>query len=179
MNRQVVPLLLLSSFITPTTLYSDGSAQPSVGSSTRNNTSELLSNQLNNMLSKVLKDVNLGVNYQPADATNKEEVDIAVSTQLFNNKVTIDGNVGTNNNSTNQNANSIVGDVNIDYKLTPDGKARVKAFNKTNTNTQTTSNGTYTQGIGIMYREEFDTFGELYKRIFKRKKKKADEKPPP
>lgn len=86
---------------------------------------------------------------------------MALSTQLFNDKLSIEGNIGNNTNT--QNPNNIVGDVNIDYKITEDGKVRVKAFNKANDNNQTNINGTYTQGVGIFYREEFNTIGELYK----------------
>ena len=84
-----------------------------------------------------------------------------MSTQLFDDKLTVEGNIGNTSNS--QNANNVVGDVNVDYKLTEDGKVRVKAFNKANDNSQTTINGAYTQGVGIFYREEFNTIGELYK----------------
>ena len=52
--------------------------------------------------------------------------------------------------------------MNVDYKLTEDGKVRVKAFNKANDNSQTTINGAYTQGVGIFYREEFNTIGQLF-----------------
>lgn len=170
LNRQVIPLLILNSFIRPTTLSNDGAAQPTLGTSTASNTSELISNQLNNMLSQLTNDFNVGVNYQPGDELTKDELDIAVSTQLFNDKLTIDGNLGTNNNSIEQDANTLVGDVNIDYKITKDGKARIKAFNKSNNNTLLTNGGTYTQGLGLLYREEFDTIGELLTRWFKRNK---------
>ena len=39
----------------------------------------------------------------------------------------------------------------------------MKAFNKTNDNTQAINNSPYTQGVGVFYREEFNTIGELYK----------------
>jgi hypothetical protein len=121
----------------------------------------MLSNQLSNMLSKISNDFDVGVNYRPGDAITKDELEVALSTQLFNDKLSVEGNIGNNANS--QNANSLVGDVNIDYKLTEDGKVRLKAFNKSNDNSQTAINGAYTQGVGIFYREEFNTIGELYK----------------
>ena len=181
-NRQVVPLLLGGFFVAPSQL-SSASASPSIAGGTASNAVEILSNQFNNMLANVSKDfVNVGVNYRAANTVSKEQLDLAISTQLFDNKLTIDGNLGTNSNNNNNNtttqnnSNNIVGDVNIDYKLTDDGKARVKAFNKTNNNVQLNSNGTYTQGVGVFYREEFDTLAELYRRyrkLFKRKKEKA------
>ena len=87
-------------------------------------------------------------------------------------------------NNNNQNTNNIVGDVNVEYKLTDDGKVRVKAFNKANDNNSTIiTSGPYTQGVGIFYREEFDTIGELYRRYLdavsnrRNKEKKKEEIP--
>jgi hypothetical protein len=176
-NRQVVPLLLGSFFISPTQL-NNASTSPTIAGGAASSAVEMLSNQLNNMLGNVSKEyVNVGVNYRAGNAVSKEQLDLAISTQLFDNKLSIDGNLGTNsNNTTTSNGNSsnnIVGDVNIDYKLTSDGKARVKAFNKTNNNVQLNSNGLYTQGVGVFYREEFDSIAELrrrYRKFVKRKK---------
>ena len=174
-------LLILNSFVTPYQLTNAG-AGPNATDAAANNTTELLSNQLSNMLSKISKDVDVGVKYRPGDAISSQELELALSTQLFNDKLTIDSNVGKNSNpTTNNNANNIVGDVNVEYKLTDDGKVRIKAYGKSNDNTTTYSSGPYTQGIGIFYREEFDTSSELFKRFLnfisgkKRKAKKNKE----
>jgi hypothetical protein len=173
-NRQVFSLLILNSFVTPYQLTNSG-AGPTVGSAVGANTSELLSNQLSNMLSKISNDFDVGVNYRPGDAISKDELEVALSTQLFDDRLVIDGNVSNNTNT--QNPNNIVGDVNAEYKLTDAGKIRIKAFNKANDNTNRIySSGNYTQGVGIFYREEFDTIGELYRRYLERIK--PAKKPP-
>ena len=64
-----------------------------------------------------------------------------------------------------------MGDVSIDYKITDDGKLRVKAFNKANDNNQLYTYGGYTQGVGVFYREEFDTIGQLFRRYLNAIKK--------
>ncbi|HEX8515840.1 MAG TPA: translocation/assembly module TamB domain-containing protein [Bacteroidia bacterium] len=175
MNRQVFSLLILNSFVTPPQLTGGGSG-PDVASAGFSNTSELLSNQLSNMLSKISNDFDIGVNYRPGDEISKEELGLALSTQLFDDRLTIDGNIGTNSN--NQNTNNIVGDVNVDYKITDNGKLRIKAFNKSNDNNLIYTSGPYTQGVGVLYREEFDTIGQLYKRYLgtlrERKKNKQN-----
>ncbi len=158
-NRQVFSLLILNSFVTPYQLSNTGGG-PNVANGVGSNTSEMLSNQLSNMLSKISNDFDIGVNYRPGDAITKDELEVALSTQLFNDKLTVEGNIGNNTNS--QSTNNLVGDVNVDYKLTEDGKVRVKAFNKVNDNSQSTTAGPYTQGVGIFYREEFNTIGQLY-----------------
>lgn len=177
MNRQVFSLLILNSFVTPPQLTGSG---PGVGTAATSNTSELLSNQLSNMLSKISNDFDIGVNYRPGDEISKEELGLALSTQLLDDRLTIDGNLGVNNNS--QTTNNIVGDVNVDYKITDNGKLRVRGFNKANDNNQIYTSGPYTQGVGVFYREEFDTIGELYSRYLdnlreRRERKRSKDQP--
>jgi hypothetical protein len=179
MNRQVFSLLILNSFVPPYQL--EGGANNNALNVVNSNSTEMLSNQLSNMLSKLSKDVDVGVKYRPGDEISKKELELVLSTQLFNDKLSVDGNVGNNTNTQSTNTNNIVGEVNIEYKITDDGKVKVKTFNRANdNNTQTISTGPYTQGVGVFYREEFDTIGELLKRymqIFHRRKKEEEEIP--
>lgn len=178
MNRQVFSLLILNSFVTPYQLANNESGAPNALGAVGSNSTEMLSNQLSNMLSKLSKDVDLGVNYRPGNDISKKELELVLSTQLFNDKLTVDGNVGSKANSQNSNTNNIVGEVNIEYKLTDDGKVKIKTFNRANDNNQVNlSPGPYTQGVGVFYREEFDSFAELFKRylnIFKHAKKEQN-----
>lgn len=65
----------------------------------------------------------------------------------------------------------------VEYKLSESGKYRVKGFNRSNDNTEAaTSGGAYTQGVGIFYREEYETLNELYKRYIAKFKKKEKAK---
>lgn len=175
MNRQVFSLLILNSFVRPYQLANNGAGNNALNAVGSNST-EMLSNQLSNMLSKLSKDVDVGVNYRPGDEISKKELELVLSTQLFNDKLSVDGNVGNNSNS--QSTNNIVGDVNIEYKLTDDGKVKIKTFNRANDNNQANlSTGAYTQGIGVFYREEFDTIDDLvarYVNIFHRRKKEEE-----
>ncbi|MCW3083014.1 MAG: hypothetical protein JWP12_380 [Bacteroidetes bacterium] len=194
MNRQVFSLLMLNSFVTPPQLLSAGTVTgnpgTAAGTALNANSAELLSNQLSNMLSKISKDFDIGVTYRPGEyqggsEISSKELEVALSKQLFDDRLSIDGNVGVNSNSTSQNTNNIVGDVNVDYKITDDGKLRIKAFNKSNDNNRIYSSGPYTQGVGVFYREEFDTIGELYARYLgnlrdrKARKKQVDDNAEP
>jgi hypothetical protein len=176
LNRQVFSLLLLRTFVTPLSLSNPSGVN--AGEAAGNNASELLSNQLNSWLSHFTKTFNLGVNYRPGGAQSNEELDVAVSTQLFNDRLTVDGNVGVNNN-TQTKTSTLIGDINVNYKLTNDGKVQLKAFNRSNDNFQiATLGGQFTQGAGVFYREEFNSLNDLYKRYLhylSRKKKKAAE----
>ena len=168
LNRQVFSLLLLKSFVTPLQ-YSQGGGI-SAGSAIAANGTEMLSNRLSGWLNNLTKDVDIGVNYRPGSETSSDELDIALSKQLLNNRLTVDGNLGYNSNSqTSTNSTGLIGDVNIEYKLTEDGRYRVKGFNRSNDNTQiTTSGGPFTQGVGAFYREVFESFDDLFKRYLKK-----------
>ena len=175
LNRQVFSLLLLNSFVTPLA-YSQGGGV-TAGGAIASNGSEMLSNRLSGWLNGLTKQIDIGVNYRPGGALSSDELNVALSKQLLNNRLLVDGNFGVNNNK-NSNSSGLIGDVNAEYKITDDGRYRIKGFNRSNDNTQiTTSGGPFTQGVGIFYREEFETWGDLYKRYIKKvksaKKKKT------
>jgi len=184
--KQFISLLVLNNF------YSSQQGISSQGGITGTNTittagitgSELLSNQLSHWLSQISKDFNIGLNYRPGDDITTDELEVALSTQIFNDRLSISGNVDVGGNQINQStsANNIVGDFELNYKITE--KLHVKGFNRANDNLlfQTSP---YTQGVGVFYRESFNSLGELMERykkglrnFFSKKKNKTTEEDP-
>ncbi len=177
LNRQVFSFLLFRSFVPPL-IYNSSGGGVTAGNAAASTGSELLSNRLNNMLGSMMgnldRDLQVGVNYRPGSQTNSDEVLLNVSRNFFDDKLSVDGNFGVGNN--NAGSRNYIGDVNIEYKLSNDGRYRLKGFNRTNDNTQLiTTGGLYTQGVGFFFREEFNSFEELYRRYLK--KIKGDKKP--
>jgi hypothetical protein len=171
MNQQMISLLVLGSFS-----FSNAS---SISWNTSYYT--ILSNQLSGMLSKISKDFDIGVNYKPGDAITKQEFDVALSTQLFDDRLMINGNFGMTYDKQNKSANNLVGDVDIRYKLTKDGRWLLKAYNHSNDNSWYNYNNydkvsPYTQGVGIVYRKEFTNLSDLFRRSGKKSKKKTNTK---
>lgn len=166
MTQQIISLLVLGSF------SHTGGSNASLGSSYFN----VISNQLSNWLSQISKDFDIGLTYKPGDELSNDELEVALSTQLFNDRVTIEGNFGVvNNRNTTQNASNIVGDVDISVKITRDGRLSAKAFNHSNINSSYYNYtfddlSPYTQGIGLQYRQNFDRFKEIFERKNKKKK---------
>jgi len=159
-KKQLLSLLVLNKFYTPEYLRSSAEYTNSSGSNAVGVTSsELLSNQLSNWLSMISNDFDIGINYRPGDDISTDELEVALSTQIFNNKVTINGNVATGKYESQ--ANNIVGDADINIKLDKKGKLQLKAFTRANEYLlyQNTKN---TQGLGIFYKEDFDTVKELF-----------------
>ncbi len=160
LNKQFLSLLVLNSFMREQTgtegSFTDNASTSGLGSVT---TSELLSNQLSHWLSQISDEWDIGVNYRPGDEISKDQVEVALSTQVLDDRVTINGNVGYGGQTVEQ-ASNIVGDFNVDVKLNKSGKLRLKAFNESN-DKLLYEDAPYTQGVGIFYREEFNSFSEL------------------
>lgn len=168
LNRQVFSLLVLNQFLTPT-----GREGVSYTGNVAGTTSfELMSNQVSNWLSKISNDFDVGFNYRPGDELSGQEIELALSTQIFNDRLILDGNFGVSDNkevsSDSQNANNIIGDFSMEYKITEDGKLRVKAFNASNQSYIERTSSNYTQGVGLFYRKEFDNFSDLFKKGLKK-----------
>jgi flavorubredoxin len=88
-----------------------------------------------------------------------------VQTQLLyqpNNRLIINGNFGYSNENANSstNNNKFIGDVDVEYLLSQSGKLRMKAYNHTVDRYRLTTAKT-TQGVGVLYKEDFATVGEM------------------
>ena len=126
----------------------------------------LIMSQFNSLLSKVSKDVDIGINYRRSSYTPGQEIDLAVSTQLFNERLRIDGLFGVNSlnsNSTIKNPSTIVGDIKLEYRLSNNNRWWIRAFNRTNTIGLLDNNAPYTQGVGISYQRDFTNWSEFFK----------------
>ncbi len=167
MNRQILSLLVLGKFYTQ-----ESGVNNNFAGSTASTASELLSNQFSNWLSQISNDFDIGFNYRPGNTITNDEIEFALSTQMFNDRVSINGNIGNNSSQrSNANNNGIVGDADVNVKLTNNGKLQLKAYNHANNNL-IYETSPYTQGVGITFREDFNTFDELWqkvKNIFRRK----------
>ena len=157
MSQQMVFLLLTGKFYNPEVTQNTASYSTQLAASFATAT---ISSQLNYWLSQISNNVNLGVNYSEnsVDAANNRQITANISTNFFNNRLILNGNVGYRNQ---YGSEDFIGDFDLEYKLIESGRLRLKAYNKTNDRLYSTA--LYTQGLGIMYREDFDTWSNLYK----------------
>jgi len=163
MNRQMLSLLVLGKFYTPE--FMRGTYEATTTGLIGNTASDLFSKQLSNWLSQINKDVDIGFNYRPGNQITNDEIELALSTQIFNDRVTINGNIGNNANPNSINNSELVGDFDINVKLTRNGKLQLKAYSRANNNL-IYETAPYTQGIGISYKENYNSFGELLKSFY-------------
>ena len=139
------------------------------------NASEMMASQLNNIFRQLDIPLDLGFNYQPSES-GRDIFDVAVSTQLFNNRVSINGNIG-NRQYISSTASDIVGDLEIEIKLNRQGQVRLTLFSHSADQYSNSLDLSQRNGAGIVYQEDFNTLGELWRKIFHIKN--PDERPTP
>ena len=156
MNMQILYLLGIGKFYTEDARNNQNSnVMSSVLSST-------LSGQLNNALSQVFEtnNWNIGTNLSTGDkGWTDMEVEGILSGQLLNNRLLINGNFGYRDNPM-ANTN-FVGDFEAEWLINRSGDIRLKVYNETNDRYYTKTNLT-TQGVGIMYKKDFNKWSDLF-----------------
>jgi len=177
--KQFLSLLVINSFYSISG-YGVQDAGPLNSNFAGKTASELLSNQLSNWLSQISDDFDIGVNYRPGDQISSDEVEVALSTQLLDDRIIISGNVDVGGQETNPSSDAsnnpyIVGDFDVEFKVT--NNVSVIAFNRSR-DELLFETAPYKQGVGVSYREEFDDFRQLMMRykegLSNRKKKKRN-----
>ncbi|PHS07989.1 MAG: N-acetyl-gamma-glutamyl-phosphate reductase [Kordia sp.] len=137
---------------------------------------------VNNMLNNADDKFKIGLNYEQGENNPLEEQRIedrlgfTISTKISD-RILINGKVGIPVGGISKTV--VAGDVQVEFLLNGDGTLRARIFNRENDLSQTaTANNElgYTQGVGISYKVDFDTFEELILKIFKGKKKVAAQK---
>lgn len=164
LNRQVLSLLILNRFYTPDHLRMSESSASRHDNTALLTTTEMLSSQISRWFSSISNDVDVGFAYRPADNITSEELELAISTQVFNNRVSINGNVGYGKYYTN--TSKLVGDFDMDIKLNRSGTIRARAYTRSNEDLIYETSPT-TQGIGLSFKEEFDEFRELMRKYWR------------
>ncbi len=146
-----------------------------------------ISDRVNSLFNSILGNdgsdkINIGVNYQVGQQTTEyetnDEIGLTLSTKISD-RVLINGKVGVPIGGVSETV--IAGDVQIDVLLNEEGTLTAKFFNRENNIRNFGEEIGYTQGVGLSYNVEFDTFKELIEIIFsgKNKKEEKDEKKPP
>ena len=165
LSQQFLYLLVVNSFYPDPNIGLGNSTNAGTANAAAVTSSEMLFSQLNNMLSKISNDFNFGMAYRPGvgDIT-PDQVEIALSTQILNNRVIINSNFDVRgagaNNDINANTNQITGDFDAEVKITE--KIRFKVFNRYNN--PYSGREPYTQGIGVFFRQEFNKLSDFFKR---------------
>lgn len=168
-QKQFVSLLLFGTF-----LPSEVSGIVNSTSSLLSNMGEIFAGQVNSILQKLDIPLDLGFGYQNDGGT--DIFDVAVSTQLFNNRVIVNGSFG-NRQYKSTGSTDMVGDVDVDIKLDREGTFRVNLFSHSADDYTNYLDYSQRSGAGISYQKEFSTFGELIRSIFRKQQPRPAEQP--
>jgi len=157
-NRQIVYLLILSKFYTPSYAVTDQRTSDFAALA-----SATLSTQLSKILSRIDDRWQIGTSIRTSDAEfNNTEIELILSSRLLNDRVLFNGNFGYRDNIYTNDA--FIGDIDIEILLNRMGTWRVKAYNHYNEKYYYVKNSTQTQGLGIVYKRDFDNLRELFGR---------------
>ena len=134
---------------------------------------ERLSGIVNNLLGSDNEDLQVGIDVELGQDTPELQTNSRVGLTLqtkISDKILVNGKVGVPFGGAQQ--TTITGDVQIDWLLNEDGTLRAKVFNRENAIRNFGEEIGYTQGVGLSYNVEFDTFKELLEIIFSGKNRK-------
>lgn len=158
MNRQIIYLLALNRFYTPEYMSATrGNELVSVASST-------ISSQLSSMLGQLSDKFSIAPTFRSDKGDFSDvEVDVALSSQLLNNRLLLNGTFGYRDKTLND--NSFIGDFDIEYLLNRSGSLRLKAYNRYNDQNYYLKSALTTQGVGIVYKRDFDNIFDFWHRL--------------
>jgi hypothetical protein len=166
MNRQIFYLIVLNSFYTA----------PDYGGNNTGNWNNMslltstLSTQLSNILNAFTDKIQLvGTTFRQSNdgLGNNTEMELLLSSQLLNNRLVINGDFGYRDNpflNSAQNNVHFIGDFDLEYKLTQRGDIRLKFFNHYNYRNYYNLTPEMTQGLGIVFRKDFNHISSLFRR---------------
>lgn len=156
------------SLISAGTFFGDSNRISQAGA---NLASESLSNIVNDLFQDDNQNFNFGIDYVQADRTPDYEaqgrVGVTFQTQISD-RVLINGKVGVPTGGVTESV--VVGDVEVEFLLNEDGSLRAKVFNRQNQIRFIGEQEGYTQGVGMSYQVDFDSFKELMRKILNSKK---------
>lgn len=165
MNRQIIYLLALNRFYTPE--YMNGTNRGNEWTSIASST---ISSQLSNLLGQINENWTIAPNFRSnkGDFTDTE-FDLALSSQLLNNRLRFNGNFGYRDNTYNTKNSNFIGDFDLEYQLNAKGSWLLKAYNHFNDQNLYTRNAMTTQGVGIVFKHDFDN---LFNFLHRKKQRK-------
>lgn len=118
--------------------------------------------------------INFGFNYEAGqnrpDYQTDDRVVATFQTQL-NDRVFFNGSVGVPVGGAGETQTVVAGDLEVNFLLNEDGTLSAKVFNRENNIQSFGQDIGYTQGAGLSYNVDFDTFKELIRNLFKKDNK--------
>ncbi len=168
LNKQVFAVLLLNRFVqeNPFESSAGGTGIADIG---RQSASRILSDQLNQLAGSLIKgvDINFDINSQKDYSTgieqNRTDLNVSVSKKLLNDRLIINvgSDVALEGQSTATQNSSVIGNFSVDYKLSGDGKYRLRAYRK-NDYQEIVEGQVVETGLSFILTFDYNYFRELF-----------------
>lgn len=156
LKRQVFSLIILKNFSAENAFNVSGSIGKSV--------SEFISNQISYWVTQFDENLVIDVDLGSLDKEAFNTFQFRLSYSFMDGRLRVTRNGGFTNQDNSADVVSVLGDWSVEYLLTPEGKYRVKIYNKTNYNTLNPQlqNTATTAGFSLMHTQSFDEVRELF-----------------
>ncbi len=169
LQKQFLSLLVSGSF-----LPDDKSGIVNNSNTLNTTVAEIMASQLNNILKRLDIPVDLGLDLQSTNS-GKSVYDLAISTALFNNRVTVNGTIGNSEyGSSDTGGEDFVGDLDIEVKVDQAGAFRVNFFSHSADQYSNFLDNSQRNGVGVAYQRDFDSIKEFVKSLFSSRKKRKE-----
>lgn len=160
MNYQAFSLLLLGEFYQQDLAVQEGF---DIGSSVGRNTSELLVSELGSWLAagigsyvELELDYTSGTNPYATLGNTQNNLNLGLGKDFLDGRLSVNSSLDIPIVQSGA-STLLLGDTEVVYSITKDGKIKLRAFNRSNRNDPLMQNsGPYTQGVGILYHKEFE-----------------------
>lgn len=162
-QTQAFALMATGSFVTA----------ESTGNAAYGSLIEGASSIINGLFADQDSNLQLGLDYSQGNRLTdiSDRVGVTMNTRI-NDRISINGKVGVPVGGVTESV--IVGNLEVLIQINEDGSLNAHVFNRENDINYVGEGIGYTQGLGITYNVEFDTFKEMMQKIFNTNKKKTD-----
>ena len=152
-QRQALSLLVMNQF------FSIDQMASSIGGflNTRQST-QLIANQLGHWISQISPGIDIGLDYEQDALSGEQALGVALSTQLLNDRLHIEGAVGMQSVGAIETSEMQLQDLTISFDLIPDGTLQLTGHSRQNQALSNALEGSQTQGVGIRFKRDFDVW---------------------
>ncbi len=170
LNKQVFGLLMLNQF-----MPKDLNAASAIGTGVNSSISDFITSQLagyfSDWISEIIPNAEIDIGYQKIgsgdyglESVDQNQFEVGLKQKLFDDALTIKVGGTYSYETAGSDADAgLTGDFEVEYRITPDGRVRVKAFRQSDFDAVASKNDTRT-GLGLFYTKDFDSFPELFGR---------------
>jgi translocation and assembly module TamB len=177
MNKQVFSLLLLNRFVADNP-FSGMSNTFDAERFARQSVSKLLTEQLNRLAADLIAGVELRFDvesyedYTTGEKSNRTDLNVGLSKRLLNDRltVTVGSNFAIEGTNNTQQANNIIGDVTLDYKISRDGRYLLRTY-RVNEYYGVLEGYVVETGIGFVVTIDYNRFREIFESSKRRRER--------